>query len=92
MDVLEISSREFKNRQTEVFDCVDRGYNVIIKRGNKRSYKISPIEIDDDIDNDDAYFTPEMMKKIDLAMKEAAEGKVTRVTSLEELKAHLEAL
>ncbi|MDR2145696.1 MAG: hypothetical protein LBE91_04460 [Tannerella sp.] len=40
----------------------------------------------------DAYFTPEIMAKIDKAMKEAEEGKVTEVTSIQELKAHLKSL
>ena len=86
MAVLEISSREFKNKQTEMFDLVDKGDYIIIKRGNKRSYKISPVE------NDDAYFTPEIMAKIDKAMKEAEDGKVTKVTSIEELRSHLASL
>jgi hypothetical protein len=42
-----------------------------------------------DIDNDDLYFTPEMLEKIDRSIQQAKEGKVTRISNIEELNKFL---
>lgn len=84
MAVLEISSRQFRDKQKDMFDLADKGEKIIIKRGRKQAYVLIPI------DDDDLYFTPEMLKKIDKSVQQAKEGKVTRIKSQEELMLFLE--
>ena len=69
MSVLQITSREFREKQKAFFDLADKGEKVIIKRGKKQAYVLTPIN------DDDLYFTPEMLSKIDKAVQEASEGK-----------------
>jgi DNA topoisomerase IA len=54
----------------------------IIKRGRKQADKLAPID-------DDPYFTPEMIAKIERSMQQAKEGKVTRITGIDELNKYL---
>ncbi len=68
MSVLQITSREFREKQKAFFDLADKGEKVIIKRGKKQAYVLTPIN------DDDLYFTPEMLAKIDKAVQEANEG------------------
>jgi hypothetical protein len=44
------------------------------------------------VDDYDRYFTPEMRARIDLSLKQAAEGKVTKPMNKEELSAFLDVL
>jgi hypothetical protein len=79
MAILEVTSRQFRAKQKDIFDLADKGEKVIIKRGRKQAYTLTPI------DDDDLYFTPEMLEKIDRSIQQAKEGKVTRISSIEEL-------
>lgn len=74
MKIIEVTSREFREKQKSFFDKADNGEKIIIKRRNKKSYVLTPV------DEDDLYFTPKMMKKIEQSVQEAKEGKVTRLT------------
>jgi hypothetical protein len=67
--VLEISSRKFRDKQKSFLDLVDKGTRVILRRGSDKAYVIAPI------DADELYFTPEMEKRIDSAIKNLKEGK-----------------
>lgn len=78
MAVLQISTREFRDRQASILDMADNGANVVIRRGNK-AYAITPIS------DDDLYFTPDILAKIDRSLQEAKEGRVHRFDSIEEL-------
>jgi len=83
MAVLQISTREFRDRQAAMLDLADRGENVVIRRGNK-AYVITPIS------DDDLYFTPEILAKIDRSLQEAEEGKVHRFDSTEALDKYID--
>lgn len=78
MSVLQISTREFRDRQASILDMADKGENVVIRRGNK-AYAITPIS------DDDLYFTPEILAKIHRSVEEAKEGKVRSFESIEAL-------
>ncbi|WP_432223131.1 DUF2683 family protein (plasmid) [Flavobacterium sp. TMP13] len=86
MATLEITSREFREKQKDFFDKADEGENVVIRRGKKQAYALVPIS------TEDLYFTPEMIKKIDLSIQQIKEGKFTAINSKEELKKHLDSL
>jgi hypothetical protein len=72
MTVLQVTSRQFREKQKAFFDLADKGEKIIIRRGNKKSYVLTPV--------DDLYFTPEMLAKIDKAVQHAKEGKVRKLT------------
>jgi hypothetical protein len=74
MAVLEVTSRQFRDNQKTFFELADRGESVIIKRGQKQAYVLTPI------DDDDLYFTPEMLAKIDKSIQQAKEGKARKLT------------
>ncbi|MDR1004878.1 MAG: hypothetical protein LBL97_07765 [Prevotellaceae bacterium] len=75
MAVIQVTSSEFRARQAALLGRADCGDQIIISRNGKRGYMLTPIA-----DDDDAYFTPEMLAKIDQSLQEAQEGKVVEYT------------
>lgn len=84
--MLIISSREFREKQAEYMDRADNGEQIIVQRGKNKAYSITPIT------EDDLYFTPAMLAKIEVSIKQAEEGKTTTVRGSEELKQFLGSL
>ncbi len=74
MAVLQVTSREFRDKQKAIFDLADKGEKVVIKRGKKQAYVLTPVS------DDDLFFTPEMLEKIDKAVQQVKEGKVRKLT------------
>lgn len=77
--IIETTSRQFRERQKDFFDMADNGQKIIIKRGNKQAYVLTPIS------QDDLYFTPEMIERIKESQKEIREGKSIVIKTKEEL-------
>lgn len=77
--MLVISSREFRQNQRFYFEKADKGEQIIVQRGANKSYALTPIN------EDDVYFSSEMVKKIKLSAEQAKNGEVKRVTSSEEI-------
>ena len=86
MAVLEVTSRQFRDRQKSYFDIADTGKQIIIRRGRKQAYALAPIN------DDDLYFTPEMEAKIERALQQYKEGKYTVISTDEELNNFFESL
>ena len=84
--ILEITSRQFRDEQRKYFDLADNGTQIVLKRGRKRAYVLTPL------DEEDLYFTPGMLKKIERSLEHAKNGNVTRVKTKEELKSFLNGL
>ncbi|GGI29458.1 MULTISPECIES: type II toxin-antitoxin system prevent-host-death family antitoxin [Pedobacter] len=84
--MLVVSSREFREKQAEYMDRVDNGEQVIVQRGKNKAYSITPVT------EDDLYFTPEMLARIDLSIQQGKEGKTTTVRGKEGLKQFLGSL
>ncbi|MFN3554679.1 MAG: prevent-host-death protein [Bacteroidales bacterium] len=78
-DMLVISSREFRQNQRLYFEKADKGEQIIVQRGKDKSYALTPIN------EDDVYFSAEMVKKIKLSAKQAKNGEVKRITSTDEI-------
>ena len=74
MTIIQITSREFRQKQKSFFDLADKGEQIIINRGKKKAYTLTPVE------DDDLYFTPKMLAKIDRSLQEIKEGKVQTLT------------
>jgi len=84
--MLIVSSREFREKQAEYMDRADNGEQIIVQRGKNKAYSITPIT------EDDLYFTPEMLAKIEISIKQGEEGKTTTVKGNGELKQFLDSL
>lgn len=82
-----ISSREFRDKQKNYLDKVDEGVELLIRRGKDRSYRIVPVKEDDTLMSKEEFFA-----KIDRALEEVEQGKVTRIQSNEELSAFFDSL
>ncbi len=69
-----ISSREFRDNQKKYFDLVDQNEQVIVQRGKRKSYILSPLtEVDRMSTN------PELIAKIQKAEEEIAAGNVIHI-------------
>jgi hypothetical protein len=79
MAIVEVTSRQFRSSQRAMFELADKGEKIVIKRGKKQSYVLTPIE------SDDLFFTPEMLARIDESIQQIKEGKITTVNTDEEL-------
>jgi hypothetical protein len=86
MAVVEVTARKFRDKQKDYLDLADNGAQILLKRGKKQSYVLTPV------DEDDLYFTPEMLAKIEHSRQQAKEGKVTRCKTYEKSLKLLESL
>jgi len=86
MAVLEISARQFRDKQRSIFEIADTGRQIVIKRGRKQSYILTPVE------EDDFVATPELLAKIERARQQMREGKYTECKTIEELNNFLDSL
>jgi len=80
--VIQISSREFRAKQKDYFDLADNGVRIILKRGRKQAYILTPI------DDEDLLLSDELKKRIDKGLQDIEDVK-GREYSLEELKAKM---
>ena len=86
MAILEVSARQFREKQKSFFEIADTGKQIVIKRGRKQSYILSPIS------QDDFVVTPELLEKIERARQQMREGKYTECKTWEDTLKHLETL
>jgi hypothetical protein len=72
-----VSSSKFRSRQGAMFNLADTGEQILIKRRHKTSYALTPVDIasDADKDDDDDFFTPEMLAEIDRRYEACMSGK-----------------
>lgn len=81
--MLVISSREFRQNQKMYLDKVDDGEQIIVQRGNDKSYIVTPVS------KDDLYFNAAMVKRIKKSLKEAKKGNVKTITTSDEISEFL---
>ena len=86
MAIIQITSREFREKQASMFALADKGEKVVIKRRGKVSYMLTPVYEEDFI------ISPELEKRIEEGRRQYREGNVTTCTTKEELDKFLEAL
>lgn len=80
------TSTTLRRRLAHVFDLVDQGEKVIIRRGNKQAYTITPIQ------EEKMEITPELQAEIEQAEADYRAGKYIRLKTLEELNRYLDSL
>jgi hypothetical protein len=86
MAILEVTSRQFRDKQKNFFDLADAGKQIIIRRRRKQAYTLTPIN------DEDLYFTPEMIEKIDRAIEQIKNGEYTEIKNKEELRNYFDNL
>jgi hypothetical protein len=74
-----VSSSKFRSRQGAMFDLADTGEQILIKRRHKTSYTLTPVNIAGE-ENDDDFFTPEMLAEIDRRYEACMSGKAKLTT------------
>lgn len=84
--VIEISSREFREKQKAYFELADKGVQIILKRGRKQAYILTPV-----YDND-FVITPELEKRLEEGRRQYREGKTISLKTKEELHSFLDSL
>lgn len=77
--MLIISSREFRQNQKLYFEKADKGEQIIVQRGQNKAYSLTPVN------EDDVYFTAEIIEKIKQSLSEISQGKSKRITKPEEI-------
>lgn len=82
----EITAAEFRNKQAQYLDMVDNGEQIVVSRGKRRKYVLTPLS------DEDIYFTPEMIQKIERSKEQVKKGKVTKIKGADELNQYLENL
>ncbi len=85
--MLVISTREFRANQKSYLEKVDKGLELLIRRGKNKSYKIVPVEEDDSLMSKEAFFA-----KLDRSLEQYKNGEYVSVNSKEELKKLLDSL
>jgi hypothetical protein len=84
--MLVISSREFRDNQAKYFNHIDNGEQIIVQRGRNRAYSLASVT------EDDMYFTPEMLARVDRAIAQAERGEGVACKTHEESLKFLESL
>jgi len=85
-EIIETTSRQFRERQKDFFDMADKGQKIVIKRGSKQAYVLTPVS------PDDLYFTSEMIQRIRESQQEIKEGKSVTIKTKEDLDKFFEGL
>ena len=86
MAVIQITSRDFREKQASMFALADNGDQVVIRRRGKVSYMLTPIY------EEDFSLSPELEKRLEEGRRQYRERNVATCTTKEELNEFLEAL
>ena len=77
--IIQISSREFRANQKDYFELADNGIQIILRRGRKQAYILTPV------DDEDLFLSPALQERINRSLQEIKEGK-TKSYTLDELR------
>jgi hypothetical protein len=86
MAILEISSRQFRDKQKDIFDLADKGEKVIIRRGKKQAYVLTPVSASDFL------LSPEAEEHIKRSREQYRNGEFTTCKTADEAIKFLESL
>lgn len=76
-----ISSREFRDNQKKYFDLIDQNEQVIVQRGKNQSYKLIAVQREETLLTEAEFYA-----KINHALQESEQGKITEIKSSEDFK------
>lgn len=86
MAVIQITSREFREKQASIFALADNGEQIVIRRRGKISYMLTPVYEEDFI------LSPELEERLEESRRQYRKGNVKTFTTKEELNKFLESL
>ena len=86
MAVIQITSREFREKQASMFALADKGEQVVIRRRGKVSYMLTPVYENDFI------LSPEFENRLEEGRRQYRARNVTVCTTKEDLDKFLESL
>jgi hypothetical protein len=92
--MLVVSSREFRDNQKTYFDKIDEGIKVLIQRGRNKTYELRAAKTRKKAVKKDPYLMTkeEFFAMIDESERQYKEGKFTRISSPEEMRAFFDSL
>ncbi len=83
-----ISAKEFRVHQGKYLDMIKRGIDIIVKSRNRGSFKVTPIE-----DEDDSLMTKEeFFAKIDEGIEQIENGEGIRLATVEDFNKFADSL
>jgi hypothetical protein len=74
MEIVEITSKQFREKQNSFFQLADTGKKIIIRRGHKQAYVLMSVQ------NKDVEFTSDTLKRIDESIEQIKRGEFVRYT------------
>lgn len=86
MAVVQITSREFREKQASMFALADAGTQVVIRRRGKLSYMLTPVY------EEDFVLSPEVEERLEEGRRQYKAGNVTTFKTKEELNKFLDTL
>ena len=89
METLEVSAKQFREKQGSFFDLADRGRQIVITRGVRQAYILMPVP---QVRDDNLVLTPKLKEAIERARQQMREGKYTECKTYEDSLKHLETL
>ena len=84
MDMITVSSREFRSKQKNYLDKVAEGAELLITRGKHEAFKVTRVTEDDTLVSKEAFIA-----HVEKAIEEMREGKVYQMSSGETLDGFL---
>ena len=86
MATLEVTASRFRENIKDYFEIADKGSQIIIKRGRKQAYILTPVSDDDFVPS------PELLAKLDNIRQQVRNGEYTECNTWEESKKFLDSL
>jgi antitoxin (DNA-binding transcriptional repressor) of toxin-antitoxin stability system len=86
MAVIQVTSREFREKQASMFALADKGEQVVIRRRGKASYMLTPVY------DDDFVLSPEVEGRLEEGRRQYRAGNVKSFSTKEELERFLDEL
>ncbi|GHV62718.1 hypothetical protein FACS1894195_4840 [Bacteroidia bacterium] len=84
METLQITSKEFADKQELFFDLAAQGAQVFIRRGENHFFVLAPIRAEYVNNDEEYYFSPNEIAHIGLAQQQARKGQVTHCNTVED--------
>lgn len=84
MAVIQLTAREFREKQASIFNLLDSGEKIIIRRGRKKSYTLVPV------DDEGLEVSSDLQNEINIALKEITDGECISFSSMEDINKHFE--
>ena len=90
--MIEVTSREFRNRQASLLNLADQGEEVVIKRRGKTSYVLTPVKDNRVSELDGFELSAELEAQMKMSREEYRSGNYVSVNNHDELVSYLNSL